>query len=404
MTDPLAFVRGKGFVVAMVCFAACSGSKPRSLTGVGPDVGADVPVDVGCKTELSCTTPFGAKLSGTGNFVSSSPPSASTPIAMTIDAYIYFPAGRVAGAPVQLAIQSQVVAGQYFFGPQVTIASDLSASGLTVGGHDVLITGDLLPGAGGLQATVAVNASDPGTDVADDRTAAMRMRPSGDVPAPGLQISLVIVSPLSSFGFNLSTPISADALRSLHVTSPLGAVPITVSPNSDLSRRAIGPNFRIAATSAFPPGQPLSFDASEVRDVLGRAVPIALSVGQVLATTGVLDDLTFATLPPTGAIACSGCTTSAPVANGLLTVKGGISTVRNVDALLALPAPIATATKLRVRLAVGDLVDGGSQCLGGTMYAGMQAATMAVVGPNGETKSGLDLTCDGVWSTAFSSP
>jgi hypothetical protein len=465
-------VRRTGFVVAMAWLVACSGSKPRTLTGspdaasttpvqtpdanataqtpdadstvdlgaadvpldaetdsnrgttpdatdtakvAGLDASVEMPVEINCQTELSGTTPFGAKVSGSGIFISSFRPSASTPIARNMDAYIYFPAGRVAGAPVQLAIQSQVVTSQFFFGPQVTMASDLSASGLTVGGHDVLITGDLLPGTGGLQATVTVNASDPGSDVADDRTATMRMCPSGGVPAPGLQISLLMASPLSTFAVNSATPLSAEALRAIHVTSPLGAVPITLSPNSDLpSRWATGPNFRMAATSAFPPGQPLSFDSSEVRDVLGRAVPITLSVTQVLATTGVLGDLTFATSPPTGTLACSGCTTlvsaspdaGAPtgmsrctgggtVANGLLTIKGGTYSGRNVDALLALPTAAATATKLRVRLSIGDVVDGSSQCQSGGMYAGMQAATMAVVGPNGETQSPLNLTCDG---------
>jgi hypothetical protein len=382
--------------------------------GAVPDAGVDLPVVVGCKSDLSGAAPFGSSLSGTASFAGSFSFSTSAPITSTMNVQVYFAAGRVAGAPVQLAMQSRVVAGQYFFGPQVTLASDLSASGLTVGGHDMQVTGDLLPGAGGLQATVAANFSEPGTDVADDRTATMLMCPSGDVPAPALGIGLVVASPLSTFAVNSATPLSADALRNLRITSSLGALQIAVSPNSYVSssRYASGPNFKVAATSAFPPGQPLSFDASEMRDVLGRAVPLTLSGTQVLTTTNVLGDLTFATTPPTGTIACSGCSTSVPssldagtptgmskctgggtIANGVLTIKGGPFTGRDVDALMALPS--TTATKLRVRMAIGDVIDAGSQCLGGSMSASMQSAAMAIVGPNGEIGSRIDLMCDG---------
>ena len=67
-------------------------------------------------------------------------------------AYLYFPAGRVAGGQALLAMQSRVVQGLYFFGSPVTIADDLSATGLFVSGHDETITADLLPGSDGLRA------------------------------------------------------------------------------------------------------------------------------------------------------------------------------------------------------------------------------------------------------------
>jgi hypothetical protein len=273
------------------------------------------------------------------------------------------------------------------------------------------ITGALLPGTGGLQATVAANFSNPGGDVADDRTASMLMCPSGDVPAPSLQIPLGLLSPLSTLGLNATTPIATDAIKALRIASPLGAVQFTVSPNA-ASRFAGGPNFTVAATSALPPGQPLSFDASGVRDVLGRAVPLTLGDARVLTTTAVLGDLTFAATPPAGSIASSGCTSSvfgsldagAPTgmfectggsttANGVLTIKAGYNSWTNVDALLALPS--AAATKLRVRMAIGDIVDSGAGCSSGDSYASIQSATMAVVGPKGETSPRLALTCDG---------
>jgi hypothetical protein len=70
-----------------------------------------------------------------------------------------------------------------------------------------------------------------------------------------------------------------------------------------------------------------------------------------------------------------------------------MSSGHNVDALLALPS--VAATKLRVRMAIGDIVAGGSSCTNGGRYASMQLATMAVVGPKGEMSPRLALTCDG---------
>jgi len=360
-----------------------------------------------CAAGLSGAAPFGKALSGTATFS----PSYGTgaPTTSTIAAYIYFPGGRVAGAPVQLAVQSRVVSTQYFFGSPVALASDLSAAGLSVGGHDLQITANLLPGDGGLQATVGANFSSPGTDVADDRSAAMLMCPAGDVPAPSLQVTGGTFSPLSAFGLYSSTPISSEAFGALRVASPLGAVAIKVSSESN-SRYSGGPNFTVAASSAFPPGQPLTLDASEVKDVLGRDVPFSPATTQVLATTAVLDDLTLTSTPPAGAIACSGCSTSmfpgvdggamlrctggGKISNGILGVSsGGPYNGGLVDALLALPS--TSSTKLRVRMAVGDVVEAGSTCVNGFSSASMADGVLAVVGPNGEASALVSLTCDG---------
>jgi hypothetical protein len=367
-----------------------------------------------CKTGLSGAAPFGAQVSGTGTFPNQIAASTAAPITSTMTAYLYFPAGRVAGGQALLAMQSRVVQGFYFFGSPVTIAGDLSATGLAVSGHDETITADLLPGSDGLRATIAANFSSPGTDVADDRTGTMTMCPSGDAPAPSLQVGAVVLSPLGTLSLNLSTPLAASALDALRITSPLGDVPVKTAPNTQAgSRYAIGPNFTITASSAFPPGQPLTIDASQVRDVLGRPVPVTVSYGAtlVLTTTDVLSDLSLATPSPSGAVAGTGCVSSAFPAldaavpgdmsrctgggiasSGSLTFKNMRAT-GSVDALLALPA--TTATKLRVRMSVGDPVVSGTGCQSGMSYASMSKGVMAVVGPNGEASAPETLACDG---------
>jgi hypothetical protein len=57
--------------------------------------------------------------------------------------------------------------------------------------------------------------------------------------------------------------------------------------------------------------------------------------------------------------------------------------------------PSTTATRLRVRLAVGEQPETGFCVTGGRM-AQMNWAAMAVVGPKGEASSLVKLTCDGV--------
>jgi hypothetical protein len=333
-----------------------------------------------CSSELAGTAPFGAAL-GNGT-------------------YIYFPGGRVAGAPAQLGVASPVVAGRYFFGPQVLLADDLSATGLKVAGHDKQVVGDLLPGTGGLAATVTVNAASPGSDVADPRTTSVLLCAAGDVPEPAMELVDTGLSPISTLGINTTTPFTTSGLAAaLRFSSPLGPVPIKVSPDPYAGTGyAHGPNYVLAAVTAFPPGQRLTVDASQVRDVLGRPVPFKQDmlgnpvVITVLGTSAVLSDLTFASAPPSGAVAGSGGGT---VTNGVLSfARSGSSSGRNVDGLLALP-PLS-ATELRVRIRVGDDVPGWPWCVSDNRSASMEWAAMAVVGPNGESSYRIALSCNGM--------
>jgi hypothetical protein len=381
-----------------------------SPTDVSRFDAVDANPSAACDTALSGAGPFAVKVSGSASFPSSY--SASAPMTSTITAYAYFPKGRVAGGTVQLSVESRVVSGLYFFGAPVTIASDLSAPRLSVGGHDLLITADLLSGSGGLQATVDANFASPSTDVADSRTASMLLCPSGAAPTPSLQVLAGLLSPLAGLEINSATPLPADALAAMTITSSVGTVPFAVAAQTAVSRYATGPNFTISGSPAFPPGQLLTLDTSNVHDVLGRPVPVSFVQTRVLSTTDVISDLTFATAPPGGAVATSGCsaagsaavdasvptgestcTGSPSVSNGTLTIRRAQLAGRNVDGLLALPP--TSATKLRVRMAIGDSSSGGSSCLDGTQYTSAKTATVAVVGPHGESSPPLELTCDG---------
>ena len=359
---------------------------------------------------LSGSAPFGKALAGTGSFRRVS--GAATMLTQAV--YVYFPAGRVAGAPVQLALQSGVVLGQYFFGPQATLATDLSAAGLSVGGHGTLVTGNLLPGDGGLQATVEKNFGDPGSDVGEMSWATMSMCPAGDVPAPALQVSATTLGPLSTLAINSTTPLAGDAMGALRIVSPVGPVTFKASAQPN-SLYASGPCWTIAPASAFPPGQPLAFDTSAVKDVLGRPVPATVGGTQVLATMAVVSDLTLATAPPPGAVACTGCTPSSVdavdggTASGMVTCTGGGTltqgvlnvslggprTGSTVDALVALPA--ASASRLRVRMVVGDVNQVGTACWKNGQLTSLPTGTgvVSVVGPNGEGSAPQNLACDG---------
>jgi hypothetical protein len=370
-----------------------------------PRIDLPAPADIGLDRQVDVAIDLAGEAGTGGNDVSlgscSSPLAGQTPFGAAIGngIFIYFPGGRVAGAPVQLGVASPVVAGQYFFGPQVVLADDLSATGLKVAGHDKQVVGDLLPGTGGLAATVTANAASPGSDVADIRKYSALLCAAGDVPEPAMELLDTGLSPISPIGVKTTTPLTTSGLAALRITSPLGPVAIQVSPDPYAGTGyAHGPNYVITAVSALPPGQRLSVDASQVRDVLGRPVPLKQDmlgnpvVLTVLGTSAVLSDLTFASAPPSGAVAGSGGGT---VTNGILSfTRSGSSSGRNVDGLLALP-PLS-ATELRVRIRVGDDVPGWPWCVSDNRSASMEWAAMAVVGPNGESSYRIALSCNGM--------
>ena len=417
MSRSLSLLLEVSLVGALFVPACGGGSGARAIdTGVdSPAVDASADADASdaaspanCAVALSGTAPFGKALSGTGIFAANVGTRPS--IESTFTAFVYFPNGRVPGGKVLLAMRSRVSPTQYFFGSATTLASDLSATGLVVRGHDVQIAGALLPGADGLRAVVSANFSDPGTDVADQRTATLGLCPDGDVPDPTMKVFPGLFSPLSRLGLYPATPIAVDELNKLRISTPLGNVPFTASKSTADMIMASGPTYVIVGKPAFPPGQALILDESQIKDVLGRSVTISLDQARVLATTATVSDLTFSTPPAQGAVASAGCVSSAlapmdggvipswlsctgggTVADGVLTVRGQ-SLDRGVVALVALPD--STGTVVRVRMAVGDSVDAGATCLNGHTYA-YGTAVVAVVGATGEATEVKRIACGG---------
>jgi hypothetical protein len=381
-----------------------------------PDAAYDVAAEVGdanlgaCPSPVSGGAAFGVEMTGTASFVSTSPTKKATDATLAVQ--IYFPTGRVAGGKVQLGMRSPVVPEQYFFGEPAVLAGDLSAS-LTVRGHDTTVTANLQPGDGGLVAKVTKNFSEPSSDVADPRTAWMLLCPSGEVPAPSLKVLNGVVSPIAPLALAASTPIPLDELASLRVGYPRGTVEVKVTAGTDTSGiRQWAPNYLVTPAGAFPPGEPLAFDASRVRDVLGRPVPITATDTRLLSPQ-VAWDVQKALGQSVACAGPNGCTSTVRLTwdgglrdgmylcNGGCTVSDGGVTIPiagtssgNLDGVFTLTSNLAS--KARVRLAVGDTVEAGSGCFRGTSYAGMRWGKLAAVGRDGELLAQVLLSCNGV--------
>jgi hypothetical protein len=399
----------------------------RTLAEVSSDLATDVPMDVAfdvgnaddagevnlgsCSSSLAGTAAFGAALAGQASFAGVTPVK-KEPITGTVTVQIYFPQGRVAGGSVLLAMPSPVVPDQYFSGTAATLADDLTAS-LSVHGHDMQVTADLLPGSGGLVAKVKKNFADAGTDVADLREATMLMCPSGDVPAPSLRVRNAMVSPIAPLLLSASTPIALDQLAALRIGYTRGTVNVTFTADEDTpSSGAVVANYLATPTTAFPPGEPLGFDASGVHDVLGRPVTISATSTQLLApevSTNIQYGLGLR-VACSGPVACNStvrlnwdggvrdgmylCNGGCAVTDGGVTIENAPVSTSNLDSVFTLSGNVAT--KVRVRLAVGDAVEAGTGCINGTSYAAIRWGKMAVVGRDGEIGSEVSLTCDGI--------
>jgi hypothetical protein len=382
-----------------------------------PDAAYDVAADVGdanlgaCPLSVSGGAAFGVELTGRASFVSTSPIKTATTDA-TLAVQIYFATGRVAGGKVQLGMRSAVVPEQYFFGEPAILAGDLSAS-LTVRGHDTTVTANLQPGDGGLVANVSKNFSEPGSDVADPRTAWMLLCPSGEVPAPSLKVLNSVVSPIAPLALGASTPIPLDELASLRVGYPRGTVEVTVTAGTDTSGiRQWAPNYLVTPAGAFPPGEPLAFDASRVHDVLGRPVPIAATDTRLLSPQTAVD-IQNALGQSVACAGPNGCTSTlrltwdgglrdgmylcnggCAVSDGGVTIQSAGTSSGNLDGVFTLTSNLAS--KARVRLAVGDTVEAGSGCFRGSYTSGMRWGKLAAVGRDGELLAEVLLPCSGV--------
>lgn len=149
--------------------------------------------------------------------------------------------------------------------------------------------------------------------------------------------------------------------------------------------------------------------------MLGGPLRVTCSNTLVLTTTDVVAALSLDTAPPSGAVGGNACTSSAfpgldasvptgmsRCTGGLVSTAGSVAfrkgalTEVNVDGLVA--SPEAKATKLRVRMSVGEPMTSGTSCQNENRFASMVSGVMAVVGPSGEVSTPEVLTCKGNYS------
>jgi hypothetical protein len=323
-----------------------------------PDADHDEASAAPCSTPLDGTEPFGVHLEGRGALYHGPfPPAANQPYQASLALDIYFPGGRVAGAPVLLAMPVEYAVPALQVSAQSVLAADLSATGLNVsGGLGVRVTGTLLPLDDGLSAAVEENIAFA-TDVEEMVTGALKLCPTGPAPVPGLTVlsrndfpslrststpvQTSLVAPTSTVLLKPSTPIDPEALAKIRLYASDAEIPVSVRVGTDIESSPL----LLSANAAFPPETPLRLDTTAVTDVLGRPVPCS-SFLSPLTTTAVVSDLTFATAP-TGAVATTG---TSLITDGKLSLRGlGLST--SFYALLALGS-VAPATQARLRIGV----------------------------------------------------
>jgi len=398
MTSPKQLV----VVLAAIAWTACNGSG-------GKDAGLDAALNDGagdsetCATPLAGTAPFSAHLKASGTLFS---PYRNSPRPVGLDLDIYFADGRVAGAPVLLAMPVQYAVPALQVGAQIALAADLSATGLTVeGGLGVLVNGTLLPADDGMSAAVTANLS-LGTDVADDATGVLKFCPTGPGPAPSLAVrplssASTLLAPTSTVLLNPTTPIDATARTKIKLYAGDTEVPVTVVIGTALESSPL----LLTATAAFPPEAALRLDTTAVTDILGRPVPSSGSL-QPLTTTATVSDLTFATAP-TGAVATTG---SSQVTDGNL-VLGNTGNSGGFNALLALGS-VAPATQARLRVGVtctvaGSPATGPSALVTRASLVGAVGASVAVplaCGSPQDVTVPLPASTGKIWLSVVSEP
>ncbi len=309
-----------------------SGDEGRALDAT--DVTS--PRDTGSTCRYAPTAADGRVFQGTGEIVDGGTGTHTERLS------VYFPMGRVVGAPVVVGVlRTWPRAGMV--GVRGTLDANLGASGFEfrgTDGSDVQWTATLLGPDDGFVMSVVRNRA-VFTDVGDYVQATLRLCPTeaapepawNDLPAvlPGADIRLVPRVPLGAVesaghidtrGFRSPTQQSLDDGALL--VHPLGPIPLDAEIN---------------------------LSSNVYQDVLGRRMP---SPGiRVLRTTAVISDLTFATTPPTGAVASAG--TSVAHENGALRI--GSFTRGPLSALLALGVVPAGAVSLRVTLSALQRTD-----------------------------------------------
>lgn len=290
--------------------------------------------------------PFGRHLAGSALFeqVGSRDPERRM---VTIEADIYFPAGRVPGGEVVLAMRSDFPREGLLITRSV-VGDDGNATGLDVPmaggrtyyrstalGFEGALTGDAV------MLDVDVNLAPAQSDIGELYRGALRLEVVGDVPearlAPWPRQN--VVAPNAALWVSTTVPLSSVA--ELRATTATGDVAIVATEEDG--------RIVVRAREAFPPNAQVMLDASASTDILGRPVGTE-PVPPPLATTTVAAPGAFADAPA-GAIAGS----NAPRFG---TASGGGTPLHPYWGLVALEA--ADADELRISARLDCLSDDGN--------------------------------------------
>lgn len=301
--------------------AAPDGSAPDGNTPGDGAVDADGAPDANvrhCPEPMSGDAPFGAELTSSGA--------------------IFFPQGRVAGAPVVVTRNLLFTGGfstvKSTLLPDLSSAADLAARDQCANGF----SGRLVGPDDGIDAVVSENPDHTYSDAIPPLiTSRAWLCATAPAPAPSMSTGGGEILPTARLTVSVNAPVDQTTLKTI---SAQPATAISSSVGTD-GRIRIG-----SAAGTWLPG-PLAIDLTGVRDVLGRPYDGAKIVSfTVLAPSGAIVDRTMTAAPPANAIAGTGFTTS--TIGGLLTVSVQSSSSNiGYEAIIGLGVQ-AGATKLRL--------------------------------------------------------
>jgi hypothetical protein len=316
---------GSGGAGAVSAGAAGADSGDAAPEGSAPDDGA-VEADSApdayarhCTTPVSGDAPFGAQLGTSGA--------------------IFFPQGRVAGAPV-IVIRDQLFTGGFSKSTSTLLPDLSSATDLSVRDHcQNGFSGRLVGPTDGIDALVSVNPdltySDAIPPLVNERA---WLCPTAPAPAPSMTTGGGQILPTSALTVSVNAPVDDTTLKTISA-QPTNAFSSSVVADG---RIRVGPQ----AGRAWLPSS-LAVDLTGLRDAIGRSYGGAqIASFTVITPAGAIADRTMTAAPPTNAFVGTGFATS--TAGGLLTLSVlSASASTGYEAVVGLGAQ-AGATKLRL--------------------------------------------------------
>jgi hypothetical protein len=318
--------------IAALLIVSCTSSST-------PDATADVSGDATgiCASPLEGPGPFGATLSGSGTFTADAGAGA---IRDQLTATVYFPEGRVAGAPVIFAMDEEWPRDTVSES-RGTLGADLSAGPFVIGSYRDRVTASLGAGTSGIHAHVTRNFA-MASDVYEFFDTEIDLCPTGAPPDPVVTVSATHLAPTSPIQLGVTVP---PGVMSPALAARAGDVDVPLADGSLHAMRAI-------PRAAWPPGVAISIDTSSWRDVLGRPYT-ASPVPSPLVAIQPLVDRAFDTMPPAASAAFDGVTPT--LESGVLRMQVESFDSHPFAALFALGAPPAGTSRVVVRIGVSNL-------------------------------------------------